>query len=250
MMYHRNVLTEQAGPSWSRAVAIASDNAASQITTASNTYVKAEVDSTATGLKCVPAAVTVRIINSEALQTTTGVVYIGQMHTKEDLRGSTNSWTTTGQQLVSFCKHKGFSAAQLATKSVDVSAVPTDMSELADFEEKRTWSDGLQTYDTQADIVFAGFSPIFIYNPNGINLTLEIMVEWRVRHSSLSIFHSRMQLHQPAPERSWFQAIEEVTERGIHFTENVEKLGEGMSTLYNTGKVIASTVGRVAGFLM
>jgi len=71
-------------------------------------------------------------------------------------------------------------AGRLALRAVKTDAVPYDMQALADFRGLSapsagnfTWADDGTSYD--------GFAPIFVYNPDGIDLQILVCCEWRVR---------------------------------------------------------------------
>lgn len=132
-----------------------------------------------------PAALTVQVMNPNALLGTSGIVYVGRSHAQLELGGSSRTWDDAGQQFVSFMSPRLCSAGKLAMRGVKVSSYPLDMSELANFT-------GVNPYGTtplKASYTWAnndllrpaGLAPIVVYNPDAVQLDFLITIEWRVR---------------------------------------------------------------------
>jgi hypothetical protein len=167
------------------------------------------------GSKMVPAAITVQIMNPNALQTTDGIVYIGRSKTVLDLMGDTRSWETVLEELVSYSAPRLCSAGKLALRGVQINAIPNNLSVLSDFVPRRIAIAGTQTW-TEATYAadFEGFGPIFIYNPNQVALAYLITIEWRMRFDPLNPAYSGHMVHAPASEATWSKVIAEAESAG------------------------------------
>jgi len=161
-----------------------------------------------TGARMVPAAYTVQIMNSETLQQADGICYIGRSKTVLDLMGSTRSWTTVMKELVSYSSPRLCSGGKLALKGVEVNAVPNNMSVLSDFVPRLVPANGDQVWKQStyaADL--EGFGPIFVYNPNRINLQYLVTIEWRMRFDPLNPAYAGHDIHPPASESTWSKVL-------------------------------------------
>jgi len=181
----------------------------------------------------VPSAFTVQILNPNALQTTSGIVFIGRAHTNLNMNGDLATWDTRLGELVSYNAPRMCSAAKLGLRGVQVSAVPLDMAALASFTRRDfpvstateagfNW-DGV---DVDSRIHFDGFGPIFIYNPNGVALDYLVTTEWRVRFSPQNPAQAGHSLHQCSPESDWQTAINDAYAMGNGAEDIVEKTAE------------------------
>jgi hypothetical protein len=167
------------------------------------------------GSKMVPAAITVQVMNPNALQTTDGIVYIGRSKTVLDLMGDTRTWETVMQELVSYSAPRLCSAGKLALRGVQINAIPNNLSVLSDFVPRRIAIAGTQTW-TEATYAadFEGFGPIFIYNPNQLNLAYLVTIEWRMRFDPLNPAYAGHTVHPPASEATWSKVIAEAESAG------------------------------------
>lgn len=149
-----------------------------------------------------PAAFTVKVMNPEALQTTSGIVYIGRAKQMLNPGGNTRSWGDFAQELVSYSTPELCAAGRLALRGVKVDAVPYDMNSLADFRPLDA-GDNLNFTWSSDDIVYDGFAPIFVYNPNGVDLQIMICCEWRVRFDPSNPAYASHSYHQPSTLGYW-----------------------------------------------
>ncbi len=152
-----------------------------------------------------PAALTVQIMNPEALQTTTGIVYAGRSTAQYELGGSTRTWDDLGNEFVQFMAPRLCSGGKLALRGVMASSYPLDMAELANFRGIRPFSNlGAMpiTWSTE-HIRPAGLAPIVIYNPNGIGLQCLVTIEWRVRFDPSSPACASHKYPGTAPDSLW-----------------------------------------------
>ena len=165
--------------------------------------------------KMVPAAITVQIMNSSALQAADGIAYIGRSKTVLDLMGDTRSWKTVMEELVSYSAPRLCSGGKLALRGVQVNAIPNNLSALSDFvprrnpiNERQTWTESSFAAD------FEGFGPIFVYNPDKIALKYLVTVEWRMRFDPLNPAYASHTVHAPASESTWSKVIGEAEDMG------------------------------------
>ena len=141
-----------------------------------------------------PAAFSVRISNPGALQTTAGRIFAGRC--TSTLGAPSSALVKTADtfmgQLLSYKAPSEMSASQLALNPVRIDAIPTDVSQLQRFTnlkedaggDNQRWAPLAGTFDTTNE--FAGFAPIFVYNPDAVNLAFQVAVEWRVRLDPLN----------------------------------------------------------------
>lgn len=165
------------------------------------------------GARLTPSAITIQLMNPEAVQTTAGIVYIGRANNAMNVRTMdlTQTFDTLAQNLVAFTAPRLCSAAKLAFNGVKVSAVPNDMTEMADFTaiDFETAPQNL-TLAAASNIRPGGFNPIFVYNPNVIDLQFLVCVEWRVRFGPANSMHSLVTEYPAAPDATWTRILKEM----------------------------------------
>jgi len=153
-------------------------------------------------VKVTPAAYTVKIMNPEALQTTSGIVYIGRAKQMLNPGGDTRTYEQLAQSLVSYSTPELCAAGRLAMCGVKVDAVPYDINALADFRTMALNADGNFTWDDDS-LMYDGFAPIFVYNPNNIELQFMVCCEWRVRFDPGNPAYATHTYHQPSTLGYW-----------------------------------------------
>lgn len=149
----------------------------------------------------VPAAITVQIMNPEALQNTHGMVMAGVMNQVPRLCDDTRTWDQFANEFISFNKPRLMSAGKLALRGVQASTVPMNMSSLSEFTEVA--ASPTTTSTTWNAFELSGMAPIVISNPSGIELSYLVTVEWRLR---FDISHPAASTHitrQPATDSTW-----------------------------------------------
>lgn len=165
------------------------------------------------GCKLVPSAFSVQIMNPEALQTTTGIIYIGRAKQVLDFRGSTQTWEEKANELISYTAPRLCSAAKLAMRGVHVDAIPYNMSSLASFDQLGPGFQGQTTYDGAAPFP-DGFAPIFVWNPGNVNLQYLICCEWRTRFDPNNPAHAAHHWHPLASDAQWARHIKRMSDEG------------------------------------
>jgi len=193
------------GDEWSSICALRSVAAGTAINAANNTtraVFSALASNSWSNCRMTPSAFTIKIMNPEALQTTTGIVYVGRARQMLNPGGDTRTWDTLANELVSYSSPELCAAGRLALRAVKTDAVPYDMQALADFRGLSapsagnfTWADDGTSYD--------GFAPIFVYNPDGIDLQILVCCEWRVRFDPTNPAYASHTYHQHSTEGYW-----------------------------------------------
>lgn len=227
---------------WSDIAAAAFNNLANTVGAVNNVSLSkfAAISGNAswTGAQVTPAAYSVQIMNPNALQTTSGIVYIGRIRTALKLsEDRATAVSKLADLLVSYNNPRLCSAAKLAFRGVQVDAVPFNMSELANFTvpDDPTFTQ----YGANSPNPY-GFAPIFVYNPNLINLQFLVCAEWRVRFDPSNPAQATHVHHPPASESAWAQAQ--------HFAESI---GNGVvdiaDRIANTGQAVYNAMGTMYG---
>jgi hypothetical protein len=182
------------------------------------------------GARMVPAAITLQVMNGDALQTTNGIAYVGRSKTVLDLMGDARSWDTVMKQLVNYSTPRLCSAGKLALRGVQVNAVPNNLSVLSDFVPRRIKDTGPYAWSESAggsaDQDFEGFAPIFVYNPDNIALKYLVTIEWRVRFDPFNPAYAGHSQHMPATEATWAQAVQCEENKGSGVTDIMEDIAE------------------------
>jgi hypothetical protein len=215
-------------PAWLNVCAISSAVPAAAINGANASYVWTyDTSSFGVAMTWVPAAITVQIMNPGALQTTSGMVYGGRVHTQLPLANDARTWDSLSDSLIQYQTPRLMSAGKLALKGVKCSALPFDMSDLTDFRAFQATSTGAITWDGDTSVALAhgaqpsGFAPIFVVN-TGDSLELEYLVtcEWRLRFDPNTPACSAHTFHPPAPLSVWNDAVAAAM-RGGHGMEDI-----------------------------
>lgn len=226
------------GGEWANVACVADSNAALGINVANNAFltrfdqITPYSTSDLNGFEVCPAALTVRVYNGNALQTTSGVVYAGRSTTQMNVADSTRTWAALGTQFVNAMAPRPLSAAKLAIRGVQVSSYPLDMTDLSDFKPIDSTLTGLFTFSA-INLTPVGLAPIVVYNTSGelLTLTYEVTMEWRVRFDMSDLACTTHTLHPPASQATWDRAIGAAVSLG-HGVEDIgEVVGGGLATV-------------------
>ena len=136
-----------------------------------------------------PAALTVQVMNGNALQTTSGITYIGRSKTNLQYGGraqpAVNPDGITAEDIkndfVSYMAPRICSNPKLALRGVKVDSYPLNMAQLSDFTKAEQQSEVHTSTNWPTDIDPAGFAPIVVYNGSGTELSYLVTMELRVR---------------------------------------------------------------------
>jgi len=170
---------------WSTFCCVSSINAALEVGGSNNTQFHAmPLDSLGLAATMVPSAVSVQIINPNALQSTVGSVFAGTMNTQASLISptlNTRTWSSVADAFTSFQAPRFMTAPKLALRGVRVNSFPLNMSACSDFKSLRHDVDVIGTW--QDDLEPVGWAPILVRNtsPDRPVLTYVVTTEWRVR---------------------------------------------------------------------
>lgn len=191
-----------------------------------------------TALSCAPAAMTVQCLNPEALQTTTGIVYMGVMHTQADISGRTESWNDYFDRFVRFQGPRLMSAAKLALRGVMCNSYPLSMPQVSEFTHLDQIADGsFQWNGTELHPV--GYAPIMLFNPDGVELEYLVTQEWRVRFD-LSNPASAAHVHHPiASDWTWDSLMKKATAMGHGVRDIVEAIADGAAAVQGASRLMA-----------
>jgi len=192
----------------------------------------------------VPSALSVQVMCPTALQTASGIVYAGLMHTQAAVAGRTETWASYMDKFVQFQNPRLLAASKLALRGVQINSFPLNMTEVSKFSPlHKTYDQAFTWADTGPEP--AGWAPIMIYNPSFADLELLITMEYRVRFDldhPASASHSH---HPVASDSTWDRLMKQAS-----------MLGNGVmdiaDVVANAGAVArgAMAVGRVAASLL
>lgn len=180
-----------------------------------------------TATTLVPSAMTIQLMNPEALNTTKGIVYAGVMNQVPQIGDSTQSWTDFGKNFVSFNKPRLLSAGKICLSGVTADLCPMNMEALAHFSGIQGYKPtdipggtGAYTWDMEpanasslaADP--AGFAPFVVYNPDCVSLQFLVTTEYRLRFDISHPASSTHTFHRPASLATWSNVISGMTALG------------------------------------
>lgn len=188
----------------------------------------------------VPAAVSVQIMNPEALQTTSGMVYIGRCKQVLDLSDDTRTYEEILDSLVSYSSPRLCAAGKLALRGVQVDAIPYNMNSLSDFRKGfRNSGPFAGTLDNNA-CQFDGFAPIFIRNPENVPLQLLICIEWRARFDPGNPAYASHHAHRCASDSDWQSVISHQESQGHGAIDIADKMRHFFDSMRSAGRTVQS----------
>jgi len=199
------------------------------------------------GAQIVPAAFSIQIMNPNALQVTSGIVYIGRVRTSlKPSETLTKKVADLANQLLSYNNPRLCSAAKLAFRGVQIDLVPFNMSELANFTIRG--QDSFTQYGAASPNPY-GFAPAFIWNPNKISLQFLIACEWRVRFDPSNPAQATHIHHPPASESVWARAqqfAESVGNGVIDIADRVANTGMAVGRALGVARALRGAGGALA----
>lgn len=229
------------GKSWTNIIALEAIDTTLPINAANNTllYTLPVFGSgISEGLTLVPSAYTVQIMNANALQTTSGVLYAGVLNMQGIQAGSTGSYDSFAGEFISFQAPKLLAAPRLALRGVKANGYPLNMSELANFTaiQPVTTPSFIVTYGPDQPTA-AGFTPLVVYNPSGVKLEFLVTVEFRVRFDLTNPASAGHTYHPISSDTTW----DRLTRKAASMGHGIRDLSE---TVAAVGKA-ALTVGEL-----
>lgn len=170
-----------------------------------------------------PSACSVQIMNGNALQATNGMLFIGKMKVQPLYSGDTvNTAQMISDNFVSYMAPRLCAAAKLALRGVQSDAHPLNMNRLADFTQiyrafpgaTRLPDGAYSTGVWPAGLSPAGFTPIVIYNPDGVELNLLVCHEYRTRFELFNPACASHKHHKPSSDSTWAAMVKHATDLG------------------------------------
>jgi len=192
-----------------------------------------------------PSAFSVQILNPQALQTTSGIVYAGVMNTQAAIAGRTETWDSYADKFVQFQAPRLMSAGKLALRGVQIDSYPLNMSEVSNFTPIRKVGDNVGTY-TVGSAETRGWAPIIIYNtgaggPAGLELELLITTEWRVRFDLDNPAAASHSIHPVATDSAWDKMMRYKASLG-HGVQDISDLVATAGTALRVGRAVAQMI--------
>lgn len=225
---------DNAKQQWSNLMSYGILDAAKSWDTANNVY-QYTFESMKNGswdaVQCTPAAFSVQVMNPNAIQTSSGIVYGGRVRTSWQIKEhGTDTGNTTANQFISYNMPRLLAAAKLAFRGVQTDAVPFNMSRVADFTGLHTTDPG-QTAVGSGTWDFAGFNPQFYFNPSKISLQYLVCCEWRVRFDPSNPAQASHIQHPHADESIWMRCLHAAEAAGngvIDIADRVAQTGNAI----------------------
>lgn len=218
---------------WSEVIMVSSNSASNNMNNINNAKTTTvELGGLGDAATLVPSAVSVQIMCPTALQTASGVVYAGVMHTQAAVANRAETWDSYMNKFVQFQSPRLMAASKLALRGVEISSYPLSMSQVSEFTPLDKTTDSLITFNsTQPET--QGWAPIVVYNPSGATLELLITVEYRVR---FDLDHPASASHQHHPVTS-----DSMWDRMV---KGASSLGHGVMDIADTVSNTGMAVGR------
>lgn len=159
-------------------------------------------------MECVPAAYSVQVMNDSALQSASGVFYMGRAKGTIDAPESTDTRTVAefANTLISYAPPRILTGSKLALGAVQANLTPSNLVELGDFESITSYVDNTGAAWGEA-FPFSGFNPAYLWNPTSQQLQFLVAVEWRVRPSPFNPMASAVSHHPPSTDNFWNDLI-------------------------------------------
>lgn len=195
------------------------------------------------GSTVVPSAFSIRLMNAEALQTSTGIVYVGRLKTQLRLAnagggGNFPTLESLKSNFVSFNAPRLCSAGKLALRGVKVDAVPYNMNALADFAPisgyPTTLTGGQPIGYSAATFDMTGFAPIIVC-PEGVSLKALVCMELRTRFGPSNPAQAAHRMHPTPSDAHWAKLQADMHSAGhgvLDIVETVAAWGQRAATIY------------------
>lgn len=162
---------------------------------------------------CVPSALTVQVLNPNALQDANGIQYHGISTVQADFGNDSQTWESRFDQYVQYQAPRMLSGGKLALRGTQTSSYPLNMNALAEFTTLNELADnGDFTWDQT--LRPRGFAPIFMYNIDGERLEYLVTTEWRVRFDLTNPASAGHSQHCHSSDRVWGDLMTLATARG------------------------------------
>lgn len=234
---------------WAAVCGVFGNTPGSAINATDNTYfLDIPMNDLGDSATLVPSAVSVQIMNPEALSTSAGIVYAGRIQTQLPLNGNANTWTSLGDHFVSFMNPRLLSAGKLVLKGVQIDSYPLNMSEVSAFKQVHFETSHSSTYDDTQPAT-SGWAPIIVYNPDGIELEYLITIEARVRFAIFNPAAATHKFQGVTSDATWSRMIATATKAGNavrDIADVVANTGMAVKTARSAARISASALADVA----
>lgn len=201
-----------------------------------------------------PSALTVQVMNANALQTTEGLMYaaVVPLEANYSSHHGKNTAAGMGANMISYMKPRLLSLPKLALSGCCAHSHPLDMNDISDFREIGNTTDsgvqitntgsyfwghphlgaGTSTYTNKvANISTCGWAPIMFYRPDATStsnqLTFQVTTEYRVRFDLSNVASATHKLHTPAPMSTYTNLIKNAVNALPGILENVAEVAAG-----------------------
>lgn len=191
-------------------------------------------------LSVVPAAISVQLMNPQALQTTSGIIAGAVCHTQLDLNGRSETWNDLTTEFISYFKPRLMSAGKLALRGVQVNSFPLNMSACADFRPITPSTTGLTTLNG-GSVAPEGWAPIAFVNQNNVGLEFLVSVEWRVRFDIGNPAVASHTHHGVTPDLQWNAILSKAVAMGngvLDIADKVASVGAAVAPYLKDAKVV------------
>ena len=209
-----------------------------------------------TGAQLVPSAITVQVMNPEALNDSAGIVYGGVMSQVPQLGNDLRTWGEFAEEFVAFNKPRLMSAGKICLAGVQASAIPMNMEALAHFSPVEGFKSGLYTWNMDPDpgpvtiatlyADFAGFSPIVFYNPGNIELQYLVTTEYRLRFDISHPAASTHAHHSPGSVNTWSKVVKTLCDLGDG-VRDISEVVASTGRAYQEARGAAATLALMGG---
>lgn len=210
---------------WSNICALSSNNGTAAMNAATNcaVWTTPGIDraTLGSGAQLVPSAITVQVMNPEALNVSAGIIYGGVMNQVPQLGDDPRTWKDFAEEFVSFNKPRLMSAGKICLAGVQASAIPMNMEALAHFSPIASFKSDVYTWNLEPpsgqlllDCDLCGFSPIVFYNPGNIELQYLVTTEYRLRFDISHPAASTHAHHTPGSVNTWSKVVKTLCDLG------------------------------------
>lgn len=190
-------------------------------------------------ISVVPAALSVQIMNQNALQTTNGIVAGAVSMTQLDLRDRTETWAELGNEMISFLRPRLMSAGKLALRGVQADSFPLNMAECSEFAPIESVSDATVPLNSSLGINPVGWAPIVVINEGStadppLELTFLVTIEWRVRFDIGNPAVSSHSHHGVTSDRHWDNLIKNAQSKAHGMRDIADSVANGAQSMMKT----------------
>jgi hypothetical protein len=233
-------------PAWSNLVCTESVNSALPINGNQNVKFKGVpmpggsgfAIASGSGLTCVPSAISVQIMNPQALQTTKGIIAAAVSNTQLDLNDRLQPWDDVATGCISYLRPRLMSAGKLALRGVQLNSYPLNMAAVADFLPMSYSPDQGGTLNSAA-VASTGWAPIVVINESAgdadpVELQFLVSVEWRVRFDISNPAVASHAHHGVTDDWNWNRMLQNAVNMGngvLDIVERVASAGQAVQAI-------------------